>query len=182
MAMAPLRLDYQRANQPVPWLGMGVLLASAVSLALLADQYLSLNKQIAVWEGRIEQTERVFQPRRSASRPLSEQAIRAQMLEIKQANQVVHQLSQPWNALFSAVEISGGNGIALLSMEPDLQKGTVNIGGEAKDLDTLLKYVRHLSSREVFASVQLRHHQVRQEDPEKPLRFSLVAYWAAGVP
>jgi Tfp pilus assembly protein PilN len=181
MAMAPLRLDYQRANKPVPWLGMGLLLLSALTLGVLADRTLSLNRQIAVWDARIAQAERVLQPRQSASRALSEQEMRARMLEIKQANQVLHQLSQPWNALFSAVEGSGGKGIALLSMEPDLQKGTVNIGGEAKDLDTLLQYVRQLSSSAVFASVQLQHHQVRQEDPEKPLRFSLVAYWAAGL-
>jgi hypothetical protein len=182
MAMGALRLDYQRPNRLVPWLGVGMLVAAGGALALLGGQYRALNQQFAFWEGKVEHIERVSSHRAFMSRPLSEQAVRAQMLEVKQANQVVRQLSQPWNALFKAVEPVGENGIALLSMEPDLQKGTVKIGGEAKDLSALLKYVRQLSSREVFGGVQLINHQIRQDDPEKPLRFSLLAYWKAWAP
>ncbi len=58
---------------------------------------------------------------------------------------MLRQLSLPWNALFKAVEASGGQSIALLSLEPDLQKGMVKISGEAKDLEALLNYVRQLS-------------------------------------
>ena len=104
------------------------------------------------------------------------------MLEVKQANQVVRQLSLPWNALFKAVETSGGKSIALLSLEPDLQKGTVKISGEAKDFDALLEYVRQLSKREVFGSVLLQNHQIQQDIPEKPLRFSLLAHWKGVAP
>lgn len=181
MAMGALRLDYQRSNKPVPWLGVGVLVAAGVALALLGERYRALEQQIASWEGKIEHIERVSSQRSFVSRPISDQAARAQLLEIKQANQVVRQLSQPWNALFREVETSAGNGVALLSMEPDLQSGTVQIGGEAKDLNALLKYVRQLASGKVFSSVQLQNHQIRQDDPEKPLRFSLLATWKVGA-
>ena len=67
-------------------------------------------------------------------------------------------------------------------LEPDLQKGMVKIGGEAKDLDALLKYVRQLSEREVFGNVFLQHHEIQQADPEKPLRFFLLAEWKGGAP
>jgi len=179
--MGALRLDYQRPNKPVPWLGLGVLVAAGVALVLLGGQYRALELQIALWQGKIEHIERVSSKRSFASHPISEQAARAQLLEIKQANQVVRQLSQPWNALFREVETSGGNGVALLSMEPDLQSGTVKIGGEAKDLNALLKYVRQLASGKVFRSVHLQNHQIRQDDPEKPLRFSLLATWKVGA-
>ena len=182
MAMGVLRLDYQRPNKPVPWLGVGVLVAAGVALVLLGGHYRALNQQIALWEGKIEVIERASSQRSFVSRPISEQAARTQLLEIKQANQVVRQLSQPWNALFREVETGGGDGIALLSMEPDLRSGTVKIGGEAKDLDALLKYVRQLSSGKVFVSVHLQNHQILQEDPEKPLRFSLLATWKVGTP
>lgn len=180
--MGALRLDYQRSNKPVPWLGLGVLLAAAGALAWLAGYYQALNQQIAVWEGKVAQIERMSARRASASHPRSAQEVRAQGLEARQANQIVRQLSQPWNALFKAVENTGGNGIALLSMEPDLQKGTVILGGEAKDLNALLQYVRQLSSTGIFGSVNLQNHQILQEDPEKPLRFSLLAYWKAVAP
>ncbi len=104
------------------------------------------------------------------------------MIEVKEANQVVRQLNLPWNALFNAVEVSGGQSIALLSMEPDLQKGTVKISGEAKDLDALLNYVRQLSKHGVFGRVLLQSHHILQDVAEKPLRFSLLADWKGGAP
>jgi hypothetical protein len=180
--MHALRLDYQRNNKPVPWLGRGVLVAALASLALTGGYYQTLNQQIAFWEKKIDRDERLSSHRALASRPLSEQAAREQLLEVKEANQVVSQLSLPWNALFKAVETSGGQNIALLSMEPDLRKGTVKMSGEAKDLNALLSYVKRLSSHEVFGSVFLQNHQIQQEDPEKPLHFSLLAHWKGAAP
>lgn len=175
--MHALRLDYQRGNKPVPWPGLGILLAALAALVLLGGYYQMLSQQIAFWERRADHFERLSSHRVLASRPLTEQAVRAQMLEVKQANQVVRQLNLPWNELFNAVETSGGKNIALLSMEPDMQKGTVKISGEAKDIEALLDYVRKLSARTVFDSVLLQNHQIQQSDPQKPLHFSLLAHW-----
>lgn len=108
--------------------------------------------------------------------------MRAQTLEVTQANQVVRELAVPWAALFNAVDASGGDGIALLSLEPDTQKGTVKISGEARDLDVLLAYVKQLAGRDVFAGVLLQSHQVQREVAEKPLRFSLLARWKGTAP
>jgi Tfp pilus assembly protein PilN len=180
--MHALRLDYQRSNKPVPWLGLGVLLAALAALALMGGYYRTLNQRIDFWESKVDRIERLSSHRAPASRPLDEQAVRARMLEVKQANQVLRQLSLPWNALFNAVETSGGQSIALLSMESDMQKGTLKISGEAKDLNALLTYVRKLSTREVFSGVFLQNHQIQQTDPEKPLRFSLLAYRKGAAP
>jgi len=179
--MRALRIDYQRSNKPLPWLGLGMLVAALAALTLTGSYYQALNQRIAFWESRVERIERLSSHRALVSRPLTEQAARAQLLEVKQANQVVRQLSLPWNALFKAVETSG-KGIALLSLEPDMQKGTVKISGEAKDLTALLNYVKQLSAREVFGSVFLQNHQVQQADPEKPLHFSLLAHWKDAAP
>jgi len=75
------------------------------------------------------------------------------------------------------VETPSGQNIALLSLEPNQGKGTVAIGGEAKDLNALLNYAKQLSKREIFGNVLLQNHQVQQDDPQKPLRFSLLAEW-----
>ena len=180
--MRALQLDYQRACKPVPWLGLGVLVAALATLALMGGYYHTLDQQIAFWESKLDRIERLSSHRALASRPLSEQAARAQMLEVNQANQVVRELSLPWNALFKAVETSSGQNIALLSLEPDPVKGTVTISGEAKDLNALLNYTKQLSTREVFDSVMLQNHQIQQADPEKPLRFSLLAHWKGVAP
>ena len=180
-AMHPLRLDYQRSNKRVPWLGLGVLVAAMLALALMGSLFRTLNEQASFLEKKAEHYERLSSYRTLAARPLDKQAARAELLEVKQANEVVRQLSLPWNALFKAVETSSGQNIALLSMEPDRYKGTVNISGEAKDLNALLEYVRQLSKQEVFSNVFLQSHQIVQEDPEKPLRFSLQVYWKGAM-
>lgn len=180
--MRVLQLDYQRVYKPVPWLGMGVLVAALAALALMGSYYRTLDQQVVLWESKLDRIERMSSQRALASRPLTEQAVRAQMLELNQANLVVRQLSLPWNALFNAVETTSGQNIALLSLEPDLQKGTVKISGEAKDLNALLKYVKQLSTRDVFGSVFLQNHQIQEADPEKPLRFSLLAHWKGVAP
>jgi len=182
IAMRALQLDYQRVCKPLPWLGLGLLVAALAALALTGGYYQTLNRQIAVWESKLDRIERLSSHRALASRPLTEQAARAQILEVKQANQVVRQLSLPWNALFNAVETSSGQNIALLSLEPDPGKGTVTIRGEAKDLNALLNYARQLSTREIFGSVMLQNHQIQQSDPEKPLLFSLLAEWKGVAP
>ncbi|MDP1928218.1 MAG: hypothetical protein Q8K62_06865 [Thiobacillus sp.] len=179
--MHALHLDYQRNNNPVPWLGLGVLGAALAVIALMGIHYQSINHRIAVWERKADRIEQLSSHRALASRPLTEQAASAQMLEAKQANQVLRQLSLPWNDLFTAVDAAGGQTIALLSLEPDIQKGMVKISGEAKDLDALLGYVKRLSTHAVFDRVSLQNHQIQQTDPEKPLRFSLLAHWKVAL-
>lgn len=180
--MRALQLDYQRAYKPVPWLGLGILVVALIGLAVMFGYHQTLNQQITFWERKVEHIERLSIHRALVSRPLTEQAARTQRLEVEQANQVVRQLGLPWNALFNAVETSGGQSIALLSLEPDLHKGTVKISGEAKDLNALLNYVKLLSMREEFGSVMLQNHQIRQDDPEKPVRFSLLGHWKETAP
>jgi hypothetical protein len=180
--MRALQLDYQRSYKPAPWLGLGVLLAALIALAVMTGYYQRVNEEIGVWESKANQAARLSGQRATVSRPLTEQAARAQMLEVKQANQVVRQLGLPWNALFNAVESSGGKEIALLSLEPDLQKGMVRVGGEAKDFDALLNYVKELSTREVFGSVMLQNHLIQRDVAEKPVRFSLIAYLKGVAP
>jgi hypothetical protein len=180
--MRALQLDFQRTYRPVPWLGLVLLVAALVALAAMAGYYQTLNEQIRFWQGKADQAARLPGHRAAVTPALSEQAARAQMLEVKQANQVVRQLGLPWNALLNAVESSGGQQIALLSLEPDLQKGMVKIGGEAKDFDALLNYVKELSTREVFGSVMLQNHQIQRDIAEKPVRFSLIAHLKGGAP
>lgn len=180
--MRALHLDYQRVYRPVPWLGLCVLLVALLALAGLGWHYLSLSEQIRAWESQVAHIERQAQHRTLLTRPLTEQASRAQRLEVEQANQVLRQLSQSWGALFEAVDTSGEQGIALLSLEPDPKKGTVQISGEARDFKALLAYAKQLSTREVFGHVMLQSHQIKQDDPQKPVRFSLLVDWKEATP
>jgi Tfp pilus assembly protein PilN len=180
--MHALRLDYQRSTRPIPWLGLGVLGSALAALALLASHYHELGQRTVLWEARAAHVERLAGRSARALRPATGQAAREQALEVQHANQVLRQLSLPWDTLFRAVESAGGKSVALLSMEPDIRKGTVRISGEAKDFAAMLEYIKQLGARDVFGSVHLQNHQIRQDDPEKPVRFSLLAAWKVEAP
>jgi hypothetical protein len=40
-----------------------------------------------------------------------------------------------------------------------------------------MKYMTELEQLDVFGTVYLQNHEVRQENPEKPVKFSLLANW-----
>ncbi|MGE5320341.1 MAG: hypothetical protein ACM3KD_09185 [Hyphomicrobiaceae bacterium] len=179
--MRALRLDYQRRNDPLPWAGVGLLVVTLAALIALGGHYRALSREAAVWDSKADRIERQSRRHAQATRPLTEQQARAQALEVKQANQVLRQLTLPWNAMFEAVEASGGKDVALLSLEPDVQKGVVKITGEAKNLAALLDYAKRLAARKVFSNVFLENHKIQQTDPEKPLHFTVLVVWKEGA-
>lgn len=180
--MRPLHLDYQRSSKPFPWLGFWVMAAALVAMVLIGGHYRQLGQRIVELEILVDHGERLSGARFHLSPPASRQAVQEQALEVHHANRVLHQLTLPWDSLFQAVELSGGKSIAMLSMEPDIEKGMLRISGEARNFNAVLDYVKKLGGREEFGSVQLQNHQVQQDDPEKPVRFSLLAVWKAGAP
>jgi len=175
--MSAIRLDYQRNFKPLPWLGLWVLAAALAGLVLLGSYYFDLNHRVAIWETKAEQIRHLSGDRAQMRQPVTDKSAREQILEVQHANQVLRQLSLPWDAMFNAVESSSGKTVALLSLEPNIEKGTIKISGEAKTFTAMLDYVRQLGQRDVFSNVYLQNHQVQQDDPEKPVRFSLLAAW-----
>ena len=97
--------------------------------------------------------------------------------EIKRANEVTQQLELPWDSLFLAVEASYQEKVALLGIQPDAQKHTVNIAAEAKDLISMLEYVKRLGQEPNLSDVHIINHQVQDQDPQKPVRFTVLAIW-----
>jgi Fimbrial assembly protein (PilN) len=168
--MTLLRLDYQ-PNNPLPWVGVALLGVAVVALILTGTYYYKLNDKIASLDARVERT-KDKRAQRSSERGGVELA-----QEVKNANDVLRRLSVPWESLFQAVESSGNQNITLLAIEPDIEKQQVKIGGEAKNFGALMKYITHLQGQVVFGSVYLQNHDVQQQDPDKPVRFSLLAAW-----
>ena len=173
--MSTLNLDYQQ-NLPFRWAGSALLVLMLSALVMTIAHYIELNGKAADWEDRLEQTERRQGRALPAGRHGSREAEDA-MLEVKRANEVLRQLTLPWEELFRAVESASGKEVALLAMEPNTEKHVVKISGEAKDFVALLNYITQLEKKDVFGTVYLQSHQVQQQDPDKPVRFSLLAVW-----
>lgn len=178
--MTIVRLDYQRKLKPFPRAGATLLAATVVLLALAAGYYAELLHKAAVWERKSGQFERAAK-RQGLPEWLSQKEVSRQSGEIRHANTVLRQLTLPWDRLFDTLEASGSKDVALLALEPDPEKGTVKISGEAKNYLAVLDYVRTLKGKPIFDNVELQNHQIQEQDPDKPVRFSLTADWR-GLP
>lgn len=173
--MPALRLDFRQPVRPRPWPGM-VLLALGLAAAgyQLAD-YQRIRAATQDWE---IQAARLEQRRpRAGFRQISLAAgeVVALQREVRQANQVLTQLAWPWEALFRGVEAAGSEQVALLAIEPNLEKRTLLIRGEARDLNALLAYLRRLERQPLFTRLALQSHQVQVHDRDRPVRFAALA-------
>jgi len=170
-----LQLDYQRSG-PYARTGLSLLVLALAALLASGIYYRELRSETELWETRAEQSKRAAHKQLPEGR--SDLRMAAGMaLEVKHANDILRQLSMPWYDLLQTIESAGGKGVALLSLEPDTEKRLVRISGEAKNIAAMLDYIRQLEQRDLFGTVYLQSHHVQLQDPEKPVRFVLLAIW-----
>jgi hypothetical protein len=173
--MSELRLDYEK-NAPFPWLGLRILVLVLLAIIPFAFYFQSLIKRVNLLESMVEYTYSEKSEREAAIRSIGIGRVDLAQ-EIKNANIVLHRLSVPWEELFKAVESSSGSHVQLLALEPDFDKKQVQITGEADSYKSIMKYITELERHDVFGTVYLQNHEIRQEDPDKPVKFSLLANW-----
>ena len=173
--MRALMLDYQRSAQPgwISWLMFGIGLAVAAGAVFY---YVALSRELSGWESKASEMMRNAQRSKTSvgTEPRNPEEVAR---DLKSANEALQKLTVPWETLFTALESTRGDRIALLAMEPDARKGQVRIIAEAKAANDMLDYLRRLGSESAFRGVVLINHQVQQQDSERPLRFSLAVNW-----
>jgi Tfp pilus assembly protein PilN len=168
--MRALDLDLVRRRPSWPaWLML------LIGLALAADalaSYLNLREELdQVARNRAG-------PQIVAARPqevLSEQTQR----EVVAARRTLEELTLPWDTLFATIEDAIGGDTALLAIEPDAGKRVVRISGEARSYPAVLGLVARLEASAVLSGVHLSNHQIREDVPERPYQFTLLATWKA---
>jgi Fimbrial assembly protein (PilN) len=163
--MQRIELDFIRRGPRSPWAGR-VLLAVALGMTLdMALSYAQLERAMNANEAIVARA----QPRKHTSAPSAEEAALAR--------DTVARLALPWAKLFAALEAAGNDQVALLAIEPDTKTGTVKISGDSKDYLAALTYVLNLSQADALSHVQLVRHEVKQNDPQHPVAFSVSAAW-----
>jgi len=95
--------------------------------------------------------------------------------EMKNAQATVRQLALPWGQLIDALERASMKDVALLNIQPDAQARVLRVTAEARREELMLQYLRRLGASGNFAEVHLLSHQVREDDPQRPIQFSLQA-------
>ena len=158
------------------WAGTLAIITGAAGLIFTVWTYQDLDHKLNYQQMQIVKLKEqgksllatpVVQPRDT------EQSIR----ETKQANAVILALSLPWKEFFEALEASQTSEVAVLTIEPNAQKGIVRISAEAKKLESMLAYVASLQKITMFHDVLVMSHQIQDQDPQKPIRFVIQASW-----
>ena len=159
-----LQIDFRRAPQRSPWAARVLM---AVSAAIALDAALAYHDARQV----IERNREALAKAQPGSAP------RASKEEVALARDTVERLATPWAGLFGALESAASDQVALLAVEPDAKAGKVLISGEGKDYLAALTYVLNLSRSEALSGVQLVRHEMKPEDPQRPVSFAVSATW-----
>ena len=97
--------------------------------------------------------------------------------QLRQLTDDFNVLTTPWNMLFDAIEQSNNQNVALLTIEPNVLKQQITLIGEAKNLESILQYIRVLEQQNNLSQVYLQKHSVIETSNEKPLSFTVIAKW-----
>jgi hypothetical protein len=179
--MKPVRLAFSRRLVPSQWL-LGHAPRTRIGPALCLGAALAAAAAVA-WE--IWDTRQQIRNLHQASAALSMQRGHAArqstptdkpLLTLQQSrewNQLIRQLNIPWPTLLDALEDATPETIALVTIEPNPNQGSVRLQAEAKTLDTVLAYAQTLKTAGLFVDVVLLKHETNEQDASRPVRLSL---------
>jgi len=172
MKPVPLQLDFIRPPRRPLWPGLLVL---AIALGIAAEMGLR-------WQNTRGELNRTQTARNllNTERPLAK-SVPVERLEehVKAAEVVVRHLTLPWATLIETLEGAATKDVAILQVQPDAQQRLLRITCEARNQTAMWQYVRNLAEASSLEEVHLINHQVQQDDPQKPLQFSVQAAFKA---
>lgn len=173
--MRRLELDFWRAGRrerTSAFFGWVLLVAGAAASGTCVWRIEAQEDKLADLRSEVAKLEK-------APRSATRLAAQGQELgpQFQRAEQVIRQLALPWNDLFRALEASQSKKIALLSVQPDAARREVRIAAEARDFPAMVGYVERLQQSEWLSQAHLQNHQVREQEPERPIRFTVSASW-----
>jgi Tfp pilus assembly protein PilN len=101
-------------------------------------------------------------------------------IEVSEAEEVTRQLATPWQKLFQSLERASTEKVALLSVQPDAQRGSVSIVGEAKEYGDVLAFAKRLNQQAPLGDAHLVGTEIKEADPQRPMVFTIAARWRIG--
>ncbi len=171
--MRRLDLDFYRIRPASPWAGWVLMVIAVAFIAELGISYLGAREALAQKQRRLAELGR---PTELANRAgVRSQRVSAE--EIAFAGETIRRLTTPWDTLFTALESAASNDVALLAIDPDPVSGTVVISGESRNYLAALSYVLDLRRAKTLGHVHLVKHELRENDPRRPVAFSISASW-----
>jgi|AP12_2_1047962.scaffolds.fasta_scaffold16496_2 Tfp pilus assembly protein PilN len=168
MSLRRLELDYVVRPQTSRTLGVLVLVLGLASAATLVERYRTVSVELEQLETRRALLgDAQVALRASSPGQLDE--------ETKRVESVLRQLALPWGAIIESVEEANTADVALLQLQPDAEQRQLRLGAEARSRQAMLEYLQRLAAARGLTEVHVVSHQVRLEDPQRPVRFTVQA-------
>jgi hypothetical protein len=160
-----LQLDFVAPRRKGRSLGVAVLVLALVLAGHLVVKFHETQQRLQ----SLEAAEALLggpRPARAAPREKLDE-------QMKSAQAIVRQLALPWPQLVDSLERASMKEVAVLHIQPDAQSRVLRVTAEARREELMLEYLRRLGGS--FAEVHLLSHQVREDDPRRPIQFSVQA-------
>jgi hypothetical protein len=174
----PIRLELL-ADPRAPLAGLALLAAGGVILLALVVQFVSLRGELADLGERMQALQTAGRARGAGA--LVRTGSKDIAADLRKAQSVLRQLAAPWNELFTELERAVAPDVGLLGLQPELAAGRVTIAGEAKNLDAALAFAERVNRGKALSDAFLVSHEIRVQDAQRPVRFTLSARWSSGA-
>jgi hypothetical protein len=171
--MRRLELNYQkpvdRPGKTAGWLLLLIGVALLVEMGMSYDR-LQNDREATSREIRTAKIRMDMPQKKSADYKFTDK-------DFAEARQIFNRLSTPWDEFFAGLESAGNENVAILSIEPDMPTRLLRIEGEAKDYAAALTLVAQLRTTKPFSDVFLLRHEIKRDDPQHPVGFTLTMRW-----
>jgi len=172
--MRQVPIDFAQSRRALGWPTLVIFLLGLGCAGWVGHEGWQLTQQ------RLGRTDRLAQLRERAMQAATQsQTVSLSEQQITAINQAVDALNLPWDTLFNTLEAPRYREVALLALLPDREQGTLKIQAEAKSPAEMVGYLRNLQKEPCFSDVILVHHEINDQDPNKPIRFTVEATWRA---
>lgn len=152
-----------------------LVLSIVVGLITLSFTYIYY-KNIQVIEKEVSAA--YYKKQNKTKKPVSNYSESIQSAEaLKNGMRISKQLNTPWDHLFSSIEFSNLNDIAILELLPEASTGKLRITGEARDQESLTTYLNTLWQIKDFLNVYLVQQKVNEQIAEHPIKFVIDITW-----
>jgi nitrate reductase NapAB chaperone NapD len=173
MTLRRLDLDYIAPARRPRWAGYALLAVALTVAGTLVMQYRAVKLDLE----RFETASALLSSGRRAPKTVPKERLDE---EVRNAEAVVKQLTLPWAGLIHTLEEAATKDVAILQLQPDAQQRLLRIAAESRDKEAMLEYLRRLAAAEGLVNVHLVNHEVKLDDPQRPVQFSVQAHFKAG--
>jgi hypothetical protein len=167
-----LELDFLAAPSRVPPAGAALLAAGLLAAALAGGHYSALREEARALAARL-----ALQHGERPARVLATGGGAEFATDLKRARSVAGRLAAPWEEMFEELEAAVSGDVALLAVQPDLANARLTLTGEARGLKQVVAFAARLNRGKALGDALFTTHEVRVQEPLRPVRFTLEARW-----